>query len=365
MNTEELLKELSTLRNENRQNKILIQKLQIEIHDKIRDLMKKDLEIMEKNNYIDQLENSKGSDLYIPDIISETLEDFEVLSSEEDSNDSSNTIQIHVDDDLPWKKYTDDELIKEYNRLKLKLKETIRSVDPIPFSAIGCKCTNYFFQYERLNTPSIWKPSSVEFWKHCKDKVYLFSKNKKDLYSTLNFYNHTPGQFLVMTAAKLYKHFNIKKIFDPYAGWGDRCLAAMSLDIDYIGVDSNINLKDPYEKIIEFYETKSKVKMYFEKSENLVVETFDFDFVFTSPPFWKNNQLVENYNNCEGNYNTFMNNSLIPIMKKCLPKNIWVCLYIPENMYNDLAVHIGPCKKIIKFKSCSTRCGEIFCWNNE
>ena len=48
------------------------------------------------------------------------------------------------DDDIPWRKYTDEELKTEYTGLKLKLKK-FKPEDEIPFSAIGCKCSNYFF----------------------------------------------------------------------------------------------------------------------------------------------------------------------------------------------------------------------------
>ena len=349
------------------------------------DISKKIDEIIKKNIYIEQLENNfnKNDDLEgkkIKDLEEDSDEKIEEEDLDENlENDLDENLENDLDEnekiedmemqnkiwdiDLPWRVYSDKELQDEYMRLKRKLRDSLgSSFECIPYSAIGCKCTNYFFQYERLNTPSIWKTSSVEFWNNNKDKVILFSKNKKDLYTTLNFYNHTPGQFLVMTAAKLYKYFNVKKIFDPYAGWGDRCLAAMALDINYTGVDSNTNLIEPYNKIISFYDTKSIIKMFFQKSETIDIELLDFDFVFSSPPFWKDNKMVENYNNSENDYKIFMNTSLIPIVKKCLLKNIWVCLYIPENMYNDLKLSIGECNKIIKFKSCSTRHGNIYCW---
>ena len=48
-----------------------------------------------------------------------------------------------------------------------------------------------------------------------------------------------------------------------------------------------------------------------------------------------------------------MRDSLVPIMKKCLARNVWVCLYIPENMYNDLIEHVGVYQQMIRFKTCS------------
>jgi 16S rRNA G966 N2-methylase RsmD len=338
-----------------KQRDMTIKYLENEIQNKIK-------EIIEKNVYIEELERR----LKQQSIISRHTE-IEKEEEQEDTDDVLFEISEEEDDDenVPWRVYTTKELQNEYTRLQLKLKETIKCLDPIPFSAIGCKCTNFFFQYERLNTPSIWKTSSVEYWKINKHKVKLFNKNKNDLYNTLNLYNRTPGQFQVLTAGKMYKYFNATKIFDPYAGWGDRCLAAMALNLDYVGVDSNTNLEEPYKKICESYKTKGNVQMFFQRSETVDLETIEFDFVFSSPPFWKSNQIVENYNNCDNNYPNFMRDSLVPIMEKCLARNAWVCLYIPENMYNDLLKPIGECQQLIRFKTCSTRYGNIYCWKKD
>jgi hypothetical protein len=50
-------------------------------------------------------------------------------------------------------------------------------------------------------------------------------------------------------------------------------------------------------------------------------------------------------------------------MNKLKNKNIWVCLYITENMYNDLIKYIDKCKIIIKFKTSNVRTDCIYCWN--
>ena len=55
--------------------------------------------------------------------------------------------------------------------------------------------------------------------------------------------NHPPAQFPPFLAGQIYKYFDATNILDPYAGWGDRCIAAMALDINYIGIDSNTHLE--------------------------------------------------------------------------------------------------------------------------
>jgi 16S rRNA G966 N2-methylase RsmD len=266
---------------------------------------------------------------------------------------------------FPWREYTKDELLKEYIRLKTHIKKNIKKeiTFPISFSSIGFICTNYFFQYERMNTSGFNRGTTIEYWNKKKDKIISFSnKENRDFFSTLNYFNHAPSQFPIMIAAKLYNYFNVKKILDPYAGWGDRCLAAMASDIDYTGIDSNTNLKEPYTKLINEYKTNSKIEIIFKKSEDVNIDDMEFDFVFTSPPFWRNNKLLEVYNNTEKEYNNFLNNSLIPVLKKCFNKNVWVCLYIPENMYIDIVKNFEKCHLEIDFKSSKVRSEKIYCW---
>ena len=177
--------------------------------------------------------------------------------------------------------------------------------------------------------------------------------------------NHAPSQFPIMSAVKIYRHFNATKVLDPYAGWGDRCLAAMALDIDYIGIDCNPNLKTPYKKLVKFFSTKSKVKIIIDKCEYVNLDDIEYDFVLTSPPFWEKNKIVEKYNNTDTEYENFLSSSLIPVLKKCITK-VPTCVYIPSNMYEDIKNIIGECTSILEFKT-SHCCGKqsfnkLFCW---
>lgn len=267
--------------------------------------------------------------------------------------------------DFPWRTYTEEELYKEYERLKTKIISECVSKDKyIPFSTIGFKCTNCFFQYERMNTPGIGRPSTIDYWKKSRKTVVKFSnRENRDYFSTLNYFNHTPSQFPIVSAAKIYKYFGATKIFDPYAGWGDRCLAAMACDINYIGVDKNKELKEPYKKLIKFYPHNCDIKIKINKSENVDIDSLDFDFVLSSPPFWKEKgKMLERYNDIEIDYNTFMEESLIPVMKKLAKHNTWVCLYIPNYMYKHLTEIFGECHKLLLFKTNRTTVSDLYCW---
>ena len=79
--------------------------------------------------------------------------------------------------------------------------------------------------------------------------------------------------------------------------------------------------------------------------------------------------LVEEYPETESDYETFMRTSLVPIMRRCLAAKIWVCLYIPTNMYNDLKKVFGSAKKKFKFvakmnnlNGAYSNSNIIYCW---
>jgi len=290
---------------------------------------------------------------------------------------------VKRNDDFPFRKHTKEELLQEYEKMKDKLTSIETITFPIPYSRIGYKCSNNFFQYERMKTPSWNNIDCYNFWFKKKEKIIEFHESRKhlnsrDLMATTIFMKHAPAQFPPFIAGIIYKYFDAKKVLDPFAGWGDRCLAAMAMGISYTGIDCNINLKPLYEKMINFFPHEGKVKMIFEKCEKVNLKKIDFDFIFTSPPFYhefKNNiELVEHYKGCEENYEIFITECLLKLIMNVIevkPKT-WICLNITEVMYEDLEPIIGKCSKIITFKSASNLSGKnhsktslnnIYCYN--
>jgi DNA modification methylase len=263
--------------------------------------------------------------------------------------------------EFPWRDYTKKQLDDEYERLKAKIRKP--TTFPLLFSTIGFKCTNVFFQYERMNTSGIGRPSTIQYWNKNYNNVIKFSNRiGRDLFSTLNYFNHSPSQFPIVAASLIYQYFGATKVLDPYAGWGDRCLAAMATGIDYIGIDCNKALKQPYNNLKKFYKTNSNVSIMIDKCENVDIENLDFDFVFTSPPFWTKGKMIERYRNIEVDRSDFMNTSLMPVFKKCVSFGIWVCLYIPDDMYQDLQKIHGSANIILEFKITNSKIGKIYCW---
>lgn len=72
--------------------------------------------------------------------------------------------------------------------------------------------------------------------------------------------------------------------------------------------------------------------------------------------------MIERYNDIELDREEFINKSLIFIINKCMLKAKWLCLYIPEDMYNDMKKYFNECDKILKFKVNNTKIHNIYCW---
>jgi 16S rRNA G966 N2-methylase RsmD len=270
--------------------------------------------------------------------------------------------------DFPWRVYTEEEIQKEYLNLQKKLKN--KFTPPLSTSRIGYKCTDKFFQKQRLNTPSDTNISCVKYWCKKKEKIIEYQqkqKYKKDLFGTIVFMKKAPSHFSPYIAGCIYKYFNATKVLDPYAGWGDRCLAAMALGIDYIGIDSNPNIISCFQDMISTFVHKGEICIINDKCENIDLKSFKADLIFSSPPFWKNKKLLEKYTGCEVDYDKFLKESLFKIFN-LFQGLIPICLYINNQMYNSLEKHFGKPKEIIPFnsstvlRSSNRTIHSIYCW---
>jgi len=252
--------------------------------------------------------------------------------------------------DFPYRKYSIPELLEEYEKLRnYQPDKTLRRKN------VGYKCSNAFFQYERMNTPTGRHLTCIEFWKTNKDKILKYHKTinrTQDLNKTIQFLNHSPAQFPPNITIDLYSKFKATRILDPFAGWGDRCLGAMSKNLDYIGIDSNRNLKNLYREMIRFYPHDSRIKFINKAVEKVDLSKIDFDFVLTSPPFWdEKERRIEHYNDMTySDYEAFMDNVFIPTIIKCAQKAEWSCYYIPQYMAKYVSDHTSlKWNKVLRF----------------
>ena len=195
-------------------------------------------------------------------------------------------------------------------------------------------------------------------------------------------------------ALSFYRKFGATSVLDFTAGWGARMVAAIAGEMNYIGIDSNTKLKPGYDKILNALKpyNKSKVKLYFKKAEEVDFSKLPkYDLVFTSPPY-EYLEVYEDMKNYEGtdkirqpssstkikmdDSSGFYDDFMIPTIKnayKYLPKNKWLCLNIPDLMYEKIKKLWKPCNKkedymIIKRAGSSwnikNRRGQeyVYCW---
>lgn len=92
--------------------------------------------------------------------------------------------------------------------------------------------------------------------------------------------NYTVFSNRLMT--QVLDDYEIKSVYDPCAGWGERLLTCAWYDIEYHGVDINEKLAPGYEAMIERYSTG---KQSFQVGDSSLVAAADADAVITCPPY--------------------------------------------------------------------------------
>lgn len=147
--------------------------------------------------------------------------------------------------------------------------------------------------------------------------------------------------FKASTAKYIYKLFNATSVLDPTAGWGGRMLGAMSLGIKYTGIDTNINLKEGYDKMIkDIVGNEPNYKMIWKSCLDIDYSKLDYDLVLTSPPYI-NMELYENMTPFKNNQ-IFYREFLIPMLNNCyqyLKKGGHMCINISPKMFKDLMTY--------------------------
>lgn len=224
----------------------------------------------------------------------------------------------------------------------------------------GSQASNYYFQKYRIKTKK-GKYSHFELWNIPEKRKKIIEIDKKihrnspstigtprGLQSAMTMWFSSIPQFKPYVAVYIYQKFKPRRILDISAGWGDRLIAAMSKNIDYIGIDSNKNLKTPYNEMINDFKNKSssKVNMIFEKSQNVNYSILPkYDLIFTSPPYYKK-EIYEHMEDFK-NYESFIDTYFAPTIKKAynsLLKGGYIVLNMPNEMYQSIRYILGPAR---------------------
>lgn len=217
---------------------------------------------------------------------------------------------------------------------------------------IGIKTLDYFFLGHRLRARTKNHISFVEAMKdpaivrHLSELVERYKKKSidsfsdsnellKQQYSVFQLYYGTINQFRPTVARWIYCTLKpTRGILDFSAGWGGRCLAAMSMGIPYIGIDANNKLESAYKQMIRTIDSDAKVRLIFQPSETVDFSKFTYDLVMTSPPYF----MIEEYEKMPA-YKTkegFIEKFFLPVIEKSwkylLPGG-HMALNMPHEMY--------------------------------
>jgi 16S rRNA G966 N2-methylase RsmD len=205
-----------------------------------------------------------------------------------------------------------------------------------PRSRLGNNIVDYFTFTQRLETKGKYNVNFFEFVENIEEfKKKKFIQNMLTYYKEVKNKNNTKNIFIVfkevynicisainiirpLVYMEIYSKYKPKCILDFCAGWGGAAVAASALNIEkYIGIEINSNLKEPYQKLIDFLNKKvntTTIEMIFENALNIDYSKLYYDFVFTSPPYY----FIQKYeNNIEYTSKREMDEKFyIPIFKK-------------------------------------------------
>jgi hypothetical protein len=251
---------------------------------------------------------------------------------------------------------TKEEAIENYQTLK-----DLPCSDISKFSRAGLACLDYFFLQHRIKVKT--RRRGLSFLEASKDPNVMKEMNDlskrvrgKNLsslspderlrirYNLFQLYYGSINQFRPAEAKRLYCKFNAKKgILDFSAGWGGRCLAAMSLGIPYIGIDANTNLKKSYESMIQTVDPDAKVTLLFQPSETVDFSNYTYDLVFTSPPYFtlEEYEKMPDYGSEEGFLEKFFRPVVLAAWKH-LKSPGTMALNMPKEMYDGVKDLLPP-----------------------
>ncbi len=202
-------------------------------------------------------------------------------------------------------------VLKEWLILKSLSLEDIQCINGR--SKLGCNFIDYYFFANRIETIGNKGINffnfleNIEFYKSKKyiQTLLLFcEKNNRYVDSEIKRYYYCYGlcfgrinAFKITNAMQIYQQFKPLTVLDPFCGFGGRLTGALLLDINYIGIDTNIDLEQGYKKLLSDFGTKSKsvVQLFFQDCLQIDYSQFKYDMVFTSPPY----QNIEIYKHSE------------------------------------------------------------------
>ena len=247
------------------------------------------------------------------------------------------------------KNIDEEEAIKDYENLKkVNLKLVTNE------TRIGNKFVDHFTFSERLETVS---KKGMTYFDFIKDTDYhkkkyiqnLLNYQKGEdkhvaLYRVFKLHCGSIGLFKPLTAMEIYSRFKPTSVLDFTMGWGGRLVGACALDVsNYIGIDLNKQLKEPYQRMVKLLNklgTKTKIKLMFKDALKVDYSKLDYDCVLTSPPYYN----VEVYEGMEPKKDEEWEQKfyipLFSVTYKHLKKGGHYILNIPKDLYENVCIEL-------------------------
>lgn len=224
---------------------------------------------------------------------------------------------------------------------------------------VGNNVMDYYFLKARLHTKTKRGISYYEWiktqWQKNESEYRMYKFNlaqgktpEQARYGVFRLYYGSTQGFKPLVAKWLYSLYAPKvAVLDFSAGWGGRCLAAMVLGIPYIGIDTNVSLRPVYEKMVRElsnatnHNNKFQVTMAFKDAAKVDYAKYEYDMVFTSPPYFKKLRFLEVYPHMPhyASKDDFNTRFLFPVIRetyKHLKKGGTFALNISEDAFRDV-----------------------------
>ena len=145
--------------------------------------------------------------------------------------------------------------------------------------------------------------------------------HEKTLRRLLISHTYMASQFKTIVAKGLYNYFQAKNVLDFSAGWGDRLVGFHASNAQsYVGIDPNTKLHEKYKAISEFCNTGKKTEFISSPAEDADLGDREFDFIFTSPPYFDIERYSEEETQSWKRYpdvNLWVKGFLFPTLNKC------------------------------------------------
>jgi hypothetical protein len=247
------------------------------------------------------------------------------------------------------KNITEEEAISDYEHLKtIDLKMVTNE------TRIGNKFVDFFTFRQRLDTVGIKGFSYFDFIKDTEYHKKKYIKNLLDyqrgedkqiaLYRIFKLHAGSIGLFKPLTAMEIYNRFKPTSILDFSMGWGGRLVGACALNIpNYIGIDTNKSLKEPYKKMSRLLKqlgTETNIQLMFKDALVVDYSKLNYDLVLTSPPYY-NVEVYEGMEpKTEEEWDFEFYAPLFAETYKYLKRGGHYVLNIPKKVYDNVCVEL-------------------------